>query len=687
MTAMPRHSDTPRRTRSASCRLRRSSSNHTTSECCFCPDPELFDGEEIKSELIGPFVNRKGQAKLFVHFDCACWAPQVFADAQSGQLRGVYDEYCRGRKLKCSDCGGRGATIGCYVQRCKHVFHFRCLPRSGARRVERFFVAFCANHAHLGEKQSYKILMEAATIADVAEAHRRQDTTFGLDAPHSRYTQLRRRETELIFSRKFGICSHAGAFETNKVIFSHKRRKILGKTDRLLLTEQPRALLTSAFDVASGRLAYMSVAGNDKVDNMTAVEARAALASREKSTLFLLRNLRRAPTWSKHNMTVVKKSGSDAAPPAEPASAIQHEPRSPALSKLGRQGEESPAGEGDSIHECNDHVQLPCHLDEGDKTGTDPSGERRSKRRRISTGARLENDDQEVKADVSDGQLQSAPLPAFKKTLRTAEAESLLAPVEHTTPVSGGGEQVSADMELLKDSPTSKASPDRAAAKKSNGSPSRDKKRKLGGLPPNLVASSRQGLAGKVKSAWETFLEEQLPKERILRPDDSEVEAMRNMARLWSLLSVEARESYEERARQAGLSGCDAVNGMNTADKASLRPLKRPKLSNRLPKRLPDQAVGPRADDPGLFVSSDRAPSSSTNIEVCETAVKKGVGKRQLSVSLPRRSWTSRVSLPGMELLAVEWDDVLPTSLGPDAANTDTDTEKVRRPPPRNKKM
>lgn len=655
----------------------------------------------MKSELIGPFVNRKGQAKLFVHFDCACWAPQVFTDSKSGQLRGVYDEYCRGRKLKCSHCGGRGATIGCYVQRCKHVFHFRCLTRSGARRVERFFVAFCANHAHLGEKRSYKILMEAATIADVAEAHRRQDTTFGLDAPHSRYTQLRRRETELIFSQKLGVCSHAGAFETSKVVFSHKRRCILIKTDRLSLADQPRSLLVSAFDVASGRLAYMSVAGKDKaVDTLTAVEARAALASREKSSLFLLRNLRNAPLWSKEQITVVKNTASDVPKAGEGLRGKEPE-RLSSKSALGTGVVEMTV----MTEEKRDTLSTgqsepPSVAKDAGVSGSQSPDSGHLKRRRVNVVTNSEDDEAPAKPkELSSTQPQSAPLPSFKKNL----------PVAPESPPNRADK-------LMSDSKGDKTTPERPGstsgtktavpgphAERQNGKISPNRKRKVGvciaqdgKAEDGLVPTSRQGLAGKVKSAWETFLEEQLPKERLLRPDDPEADAMRNMARLWSLLKAEAREEYEERARRAGMSGCEPVdNGGVPGGESEKRGIKRQKTMNKVSKAVTKRVAKPPQSDPGLFAGRERAQEDPGNPGDMHDKVIGVRGMRQPSVSLPRKSLFGRKRSSGFELVAVDWDDLLPTRLDedepvsslPHQSLADSSVERVRRPPQRGKKM
>lgn len=678
-----------RRTRSASSRLRRRSGNSTPSECCFCPDPNLFDGKEIESELIGPFVNRRGQAKLFVHFDCACWAPQVFTDVQTGQLRRVFDEYCRGRKLKCSECGGRGATIGCYVQKCKHVFHLRCLAKSGARKVVRYFVAFCSSHAHLGDKKSYQILLEAGTIADVAAAQRRQDSTFGLDAPHSRYTQLRRRETEVIFSSKLRICSHTGAFETSKVVFSHKRKRVLSKSDRLSASDHARALLVSAFDVASGRLAYMSVAGREKSETMTAVEARAALASRETSSLLLLRNLRRAPTWTRDQITVIQRSDDDVSKAGVVAPALELSSLDPCT----RATDVRMSEEGDVTHRVKRSSSRVCPESETPKTSEYNNTPRRSKRRHVNTSS-SDDESPPISRDKSEiNQEQSVALPTFKKA-DTSICFASSTPSEqkqHEEPLGRNPDRGITEQKSWSEKRVREERVDDIQMKKQRVS--------LQVSPDNAKGtgedrSARQGSVDKVKSAWETFLEEQLPKERLLRPDDNEAAAVKNMARLWSLLSPQAREEYHERAKRAAYEPANEKNISDASD-ASKDLKETGSDGSGRGKKVAAEAGQTliSGNDPGLFAGRGKVSlPSGKNTE----AIKDSFERRQSSVSLPRKRYRGKGTgaQAHYDLVAVDWDDLLPTSLGssdlvapvPQLAHNETSScERVRRAPFRSK--
>lgn len=666
-----------RKTRSAAARARKSSTNRTPSECCFCPDPAVFDGKEIDSDLIGPFVDRKGNAKLFVHFDCACWAPQVYTDA-TGQLRRVFDEYCRGRQLKCSNCGEKGATIGCYIQRCNRVFHYRCLSQAGAFRVEKFFAAFCHNHSHLAQKPSYTILMEAATIADVA-ACRRDDSTFGLDAPHSRYTLLRRRETEVIFSSAWGICSHTGAYESAKVIFSHRRRTILRKTDKLSFGDGVRALRISAIDIASGRLACMALADkNESLDGVTAVEARAAIASRENTGLLLLRNLRRAPIWTKERITIVKAVASE----KEGQGATSHK-------KNKEDGNDSAVSDVKSLAEStNSHDEEEC---------------RDKKRQRSEKHGLLEHDATNSMDRKDALPLPSLRLPCFTKNGQMVENVKIRqdeAHVERECEDPGGAEHSTA----MKDSTTAPEvqnipsvgctgpsvdtlanvgeDVDKIPVKERNED-ANDKAHKVqfptpaasnqvvtDGLLQSNKSSSINGVNENVeekkKTGWSLFLDEQLPKERLLRPDDPMPDSMRNMARLWSLMTVAQRDCYEQMANGLRIERNDGNKGA---------------LLKKKPTVKIGGGGGQSTSEAGLFVRNNMCVGKSQVSSKGKLNNKKNAVQRQPSVSLPRASMCRRDN-------GVDWDDLFPTAL-PNENNKNGDHTmqgiRVRKPPVRGK--
>lgn len=733
-----------RRTRSAS---RRSNANDSgrapKPSCCFCPSPEFAEtlpsSKDFKAnELLGPFANPKSVTgnSLYVHYECACWAPQVFTDSKTNQLRRVYEEYCRGRQLRCAHCQERGATVGCYVQKCKKVFHFRCLGPGGARRVSRYFVAFCERHAHLAEQESYKTLMNAATIADVAAAYRKDDATHGLDAPHSRYTKLRRREVELIFSTKAKVTSVSAAFHSSGIVFSHRRRTIVQRNERYKVNDGLRAVRMSALDVASGRLAYMAVVGKgDAPAQMSAVDARAAIASPENARIFLLRNLRYSPKWHKKSLYLVKNhvsgaknrksqhdrlsrsksdSDSDAGEEDGDKSDADEEPEGSVMSgekgilqpkagldpsyfsgrydgdgtplllvslpkrackrvvddgddddydDVGKQSSQDPKAQPgpSSLPESNecDAVEADTNKDESPDDKTEKTLVLRPRRGRLPKRRRLQNEASEDSksngsskdaTDLSQPLPRSTRAPALKRLKRKDQetekpqhdkkcSEKFDGSVAEVDDIAKAcSEATAAATSAVSPSASIIAPPLEIGATASAGAP---KFQKI--TPVSLKemkrsdkgsSSSNLGLSGKVKSAWETFLADELPKERLLRPEDSIEDAMRNMARLWSLMTVSQREAYEERARVSATCSIETDAGKGASCRAD------PSLQAYLEqsRRRSRQGISHvSAREAGLFAGGhDNYGKSAAKTVRNETS------KRQGSVSLPRKDKDKR---------------------------------------------
>ena len=690
------------------------------SQCCFCPPPNLFNGKELGSELIGPFVDLQGRARLFVHFDCACWAPQVYAEPGTGQLKRVFEEYNRGRQLKCNDCGHRGATIGCYVQRCKKVFHFRCLQRAGACRVERFFVAFCKNHAKLSTKRSYQILMEAATIADVAAAQRREDTTFGLDAPHSRYTCLRRRETEVIFSKIWNVCSHPGVYENETVVFSHRRKLILGKHDALRASDRIQAIRKSVLDIATGKLAYASVAGKNLDQGpSSATEARAALNSRENTSLLLLRNLRKAPKWTKETIQYVKRLPMADVATTETTNALKE-------SSQADPNPELPNMKTDKSQEMDPIKNMPT--DEHEEGSTKPNWKDGCEVRESG-----ENEEDKIKSNVKDTEMTkpnedspnlakedsqshdkrasnettgdtetqqgdeiepSAPLPSFRRTFRRyknkrtnqlqPETENVnnLVPTENITNAESEKttersipEEVNLDAK--RNDVTNEISNSVSPFKETNFD--------------HVSVQNGESVIKKKKSAWEIFLDEHLPKERKLRPQDSEADALRNMARLWSLMSVKEREEYEKLSQLDANTneGADGKEGIPNGGSTYVSHQSRGKGSSSL-------GSGKNATNVGFFRQRKQATNERKSSKPTSISEPSRMNRRPpTSVPLPRSRHAGRLrngKTRDSEDEPMDWEKMFPVDINStsfDASSDDGEAgihenRRVRRPPRRN---
>lgn len=606
------------------------------SACCLCPDPSVFGGVEMVSELTGPYVNKKGRPCLRVHFECACWAPQIYIDQATQKFCQVCDEYSRGRHLRCAGCSGRGATVGCYVEKCKKTFHFRCLDRAGARRVNQHFVAFCANHKHLADVNSYKLMIEAASIADVASVVGR-DSTYGLDTPHARYTMLRRSQSELIFSARAQIASHQGVYDSMKVVFATKRRDVVHPQERLLVKDRPRRIRVSALDVANGRLLHLAQQrlkprstnpgstslGGAHDGDIGLEDEKVAKKAGTYVPIFLLRNLERAPDYGVDDIRLVKVNAS-----------------------VGRRGAATPSPGAKRLRINGQHHDRPPakrrQLGQGIYVGVDKVTSPKSKGLPRAPGS-------------SDGQTGgSAQRPRASVPLSVAN-DSILDQLGRGKPEGQvgdrldegetsktGGEKVIVMRLALKEAGIGAVADRRAQLEhKRREREERALRRKVKekemrkireAASARLRASGEADLAAfssgaareyvsKAKTAWDIFLTEELPLERKKRPEDTEDQAKRNMARMWGLMSRLERAVYEEKSRQAlrGIeaSGTLSSHASNPAVAAAVEVAKAAAAATRIVRGPPPSSavrsprvLGPRNVGPTARAAKGRSPAS-----------------------------------------------------------------------------
>jgi len=100
-------------------------------QCAFCSEFEddpaagkvLRDGV---SELTGPWFDDEKRQWIWVHRQCALWAPMVYQSGKRKQLLNVVTELQRSRFLACSECGRHGAVVGCQVKECPKTYHLKC---------------------------------------------------------------------------------------------------------------------------------------------------------------------------------------------------------------------------------------------------------------------------------------------------------------------------------------------------------------------------------------------------------------------------------------------------------------------------------------------------------------------------------------------------------------------------------
>ncbi|KAE9585175.1 hypothetical protein Lal_00018329 [Lupinus albus] len=125
------------------------------------PNYDVWDGFGDEpgwlGHLLGPTNDRDGIARIWVHQLCAVWSPEVYF-AGLGCLKNVRAALCRGRALKCTRCGRRGATIGCRVDRCPKTYHLSCARANGCIFDHRKFLIACTDHWHLFQPHGTKYL-------------------------------------------------------------------------------------------------------------------------------------------------------------------------------------------------------------------------------------------------------------------------------------------------------------------------------------------------------------------------------------------------------------------------------------------------------------------------------------------------------------------------------------------------
>ncbi|KAJ1826618.1 hypothetical protein LPJ56_002085 [Coemansia sp. RSA 2599] len=120
--------------------------------CAFCgsADPAL-------AAALGGFAGGKpfvltstagGQARrqrFWAHDACARGSPEVLVSA-TGQWYNVAAALRRGRTIVCAGCRRRGATVGCFHDRCQKSFHVGCTGQSPAG-LEAGQLFWCPKHA------------------------------------------------------------------------------------------------------------------------------------------------------------------------------------------------------------------------------------------------------------------------------------------------------------------------------------------------------------------------------------------------------------------------------------------------------------------------------------------------------------------------------------------------------------
>lgn len=92
----------------------------------------------------------------WVHSNCALWSSEVFEEID-GSLQNVHSAIARGRRIRCSLCEKKGASIGCCYKNCGLTYHFVC-----ARKAQcKFFhnkTIYCQAHDTPSEDPAFSLL-------------------------------------------------------------------------------------------------------------------------------------------------------------------------------------------------------------------------------------------------------------------------------------------------------------------------------------------------------------------------------------------------------------------------------------------------------------------------------------------------------------------------------------------------
>ena len=136
----------------------------TTRVCALCPtakgdgpagllahvDPAVDRGGVAPppmGDFAGPFLpDKNGIKHTWAHQNCILWCPEVYFDARLERLKHVEEAIKRGKQLKCSHCGRKGAAVGCTLPSCARTYHLACAHAAACRFNAERFAVMCPTH-------------------------------------------------------------------------------------------------------------------------------------------------------------------------------------------------------------------------------------------------------------------------------------------------------------------------------------------------------------------------------------------------------------------------------------------------------------------------------------------------------------------------------------------------------------
>ncbi|XP_073469313.1 uncharacterized protein [Aquarana catesbeiana] len=120
--------------------------------CVFCKE-----GEEAGS------LRNTSDEDILAHYNCLLFSPEVITRPQKDSqdntaefdISSVKSEINRGKKLKCSYCNIKGATVGCYNRWCRKTYHYLCVTKAKGIHIrdeeKELYIAYCDKHARKGQ--------------------------------------------------------------------------------------------------------------------------------------------------------------------------------------------------------------------------------------------------------------------------------------------------------------------------------------------------------------------------------------------------------------------------------------------------------------------------------------------------------------------------------------------------------
>ncbi|KAI8827096.1 uncharacterized protein EV422DRAFT_563174 [Fimicolochytrium jonesii] len=103
----------------------------------------LYDSNKTKWDKKSPI--------FWAHVACARYSPEVYLNAETGQWFNVLKALRRSRQMKCAQCRGKGATIGCFDYRCSRSYHVACTNKP-LSHFEEGIIFWCPRHEALLNK-------------------------------------------------------------------------------------------------------------------------------------------------------------------------------------------------------------------------------------------------------------------------------------------------------------------------------------------------------------------------------------------------------------------------------------------------------------------------------------------------------------------------------------------------------